>query len=335
MSTYAGAISNDRWLCPICLDLLSDPAETPCCHNLFCLMCLQGLTKCPLCKKTLGVCPVNQPIQRLLGELSVQCPHCGKSVLRKLLEGHETTCELALLPCRHSAKCGLIPRGQQPQHEAECRYRPVTCKCGVVLPGCELSGHLASVCQEALVQCSLGCSAVVKRNAAEVHKKEQCPNGLTKCRNLSSTGEFCSVTCLRKEMAEHLLVCNYRKVPCASCQRRVIYADTAVHESVCESRLLPCPNSCGALVKRSEVSVHLECCSLEPVICPFLSCGCSTQVQRCALIGHLQVELQTHWVLAAERLAEVAAQMTTACEEIAELRSECRQEVKRLYSLLK
>ena len=31
----ASSLSDDRWICPICLDIFDDAVETPCCHNLF------------------------------------------------------------------------------------------------------------------------------------------------------------------------------------------------------------------------------------------------------------------------------------------------------------
>jgi hypothetical protein len=34
------SLSDDRWLCPICLDIYTDAVETPCCHNLFCEACI-------------------------------------------------------------------------------------------------------------------------------------------------------------------------------------------------------------------------------------------------------------------------------------------------------
>lgn len=36
----ASSLSDDRWLCPICLDIFDDAVETPCCHNLFCEKCI-------------------------------------------------------------------------------------------------------------------------------------------------------------------------------------------------------------------------------------------------------------------------------------------------------
>lgn len=37
----ASSLSDDRWLCPICLDIYEDAVETPCCHNLFCEACIK------------------------------------------------------------------------------------------------------------------------------------------------------------------------------------------------------------------------------------------------------------------------------------------------------
>ncbi len=36
----ASSLSDDRWICPICLDIFDDAIETPCCHNLFCEKCI-------------------------------------------------------------------------------------------------------------------------------------------------------------------------------------------------------------------------------------------------------------------------------------------------------
>jgi hypothetical protein len=32
----ASSLSDDRWICPICLDIYVDAVEIPCCNNLFC-----------------------------------------------------------------------------------------------------------------------------------------------------------------------------------------------------------------------------------------------------------------------------------------------------------
>ena len=45
----ASSLSDDRWLCPICLDIYEDAVETPCCHNLFCEECIKKTPTCPLC----------------------------------------------------------------------------------------------------------------------------------------------------------------------------------------------------------------------------------------------------------------------------------------------
>jgi len=36
----SASLSDDRWVCPICLDIFTDAVETPCCNNLFCERCI-------------------------------------------------------------------------------------------------------------------------------------------------------------------------------------------------------------------------------------------------------------------------------------------------------
>ena len=70
----ASSLSDDRWLCPICLDIYEEAVETPCCHNLFCEECIKKTPTCPLCNLRInGQLKPNIPIRRLVNELSVSC----------------------------------------------------------------------------------------------------------------------------------------------------------------------------------------------------------------------------------------------------------------------
>ncbi|XP_007553449.1 PREDICTED: E3 ubiquitin-protein ligase TRIM21-like [Poecilia mexicana] len=56
MSSGSSLQSEDRFLCPICLDVFTDPVSTPCGHN-FCKACIiqhwdiNVICKCPMCKE--------------------------------------------------------------------------------------------------------------------------------------------------------------------------------------------------------------------------------------------------------------------------------------------
>ncbi|XP_056145751.1 E3 ubiquitin-protein ligase TRIM39 isoform X3 [Lampris incognitus] len=57
MASAGSLLSEDQFLCPICLDVFTQPVSTPCGHN-FCRDCIKGywesseLTQCPMCKHT-------------------------------------------------------------------------------------------------------------------------------------------------------------------------------------------------------------------------------------------------------------------------------------------
>jgi hypothetical protein len=37
----ASVLSDDRWICPICLDIYTNAVEISCCNNLFCDACIK------------------------------------------------------------------------------------------------------------------------------------------------------------------------------------------------------------------------------------------------------------------------------------------------------
>ena len=125
----ASGLSDDRWLCPICLDIFEDAVETPCCHNLFCEQCIKRTPTCPLCNLRInhleGLKP-NIPIRRLVMELSVPCPNdsCDDIIRKGEMEKHTKVCPFTLLPCPHNmgeellgdGPCGLILRRDIEKH---------------------------------------------------------------------------------------------------------------------------------------------------------------------------------------------------------------------------
>ncbi|XP_030631991.1 E3 ubiquitin-protein ligase TRIM39-like [Chanos chanos] len=76
MTSSSGLLSEDQFLCSVCLDVFTDPVSTPCGHN-FCMTCLKEFWDstphclCPLCKEQFNVRPelrVNTFISGLAAE---------------------------------------------------------------------------------------------------------------------------------------------------------------------------------------------------------------------------------------------------------------------------
>ena len=159
----ASSLSDDRWICPICLDIFQDAVETPCCHNLFCEPCIKNTRSCPLCNmRIIGSLKPNIPIRRLVMELSVQCPNtqCNKKIKRCDQERHLEICEYTPVECPNSQSCGQILRKDLETHMHEkCAFRQVDCllNCGARLVLNQMDEHIANDCPKAELTCSNHC----------------------------------------------------------------------------------------------------------------------------------------------------------------------------------
>lgn len=76
MASSSSLLSEDQFLCPICLDVFSRPVSTPCGHN-FCMSCLTtywddtSVCRCPLCKETFQRRP-DLKVNTFISELALQ-----------------------------------------------------------------------------------------------------------------------------------------------------------------------------------------------------------------------------------------------------------------------
>uniref|UniRef100_A0A3B3CZQ2 RING-type domain-containing protein n=1 Tax=Oryzias melastigma TaxID=30732 RepID=A0A3B3CZQ2_ORYME len=74
MSIYGSFLSDDQFLCSICLDVFTNPSSIPCGHT-FCMTCITKYwdrCQCPLCKKTFHKRP-DLHVNRTLGRYDVKC----------------------------------------------------------------------------------------------------------------------------------------------------------------------------------------------------------------------------------------------------------------------
>ncbi len=89
--------------CNICHDYLTEVRETPCCHHLFCLICIQTWLdqnkNCPDCRSTSlteHTLLTNVVIQRIVDNIQLDCPYklqgCPAKVPRCDLTQHKQSC---------------------------------------------------------------------------------------------------------------------------------------------------------------------------------------------------------------------------------------------------
>jgi hypothetical protein len=78
--------------CAICLDIASadDAVETSCCHQLFCLTCIENVHPCPACRAADFQTIPSYFARRLIGNLTIPCPNdgCTARISRSSLANH-------------------------------------------------------------------------------------------------------------------------------------------------------------------------------------------------------------------------------------------------------
>ena len=161
--------------CPVCFEIVLEPVQTSCGH-LFCKRCVEGVTRCPVCRKQFTSVPDNFNNRRVrslrvkcsftangckwMGDLGdvgdhevarcefqpKPCPYCDFTTTQKeIFQRHVTTCDSHKFPCPNY--CGAAPsRRDLHQHLEECPEQLIRCKFSI-----------------------LGCDAVLSRKAMERH----------------------------------------------------------------------------------------------------------------------------------------------------------------------
>ena len=89
------------------------------------------------------------------------------------------------------------------------------------------SEKLANAINELQVHCPRNCGGTPKYGHLEIHLSEQCPLGRVICVN---TG--CHRKLKRKELQDHLNVCDFRIISCRGCSKTMKLADLRQHQKV-------------------------------------------------------------------------------------------------------
>ena len=209
--------------CPVCLQVLREPYQAPCCGNSFCRVCVYcvermkiGNTPCPTCNEENFTTFHNKGLQRSLYGFQVYCSHkqegCEwKGELGQLdnhlnlspksdkqLEG----CEYSEIECTYCSE--LIKRCRLSIHQTDlCPKRSFSCEyCHTYVSNYEevVNNHWP-VCGYHPVQCPNECGISLERQVLENHVARDCPKTNIDC-DFHHVG--CDVKLPRKDMPAHL-----------------------------------------------------------------------------------------------------------------------------------
>jgi DnaJ-class molecular chaperone len=111
--------SDEKFICPICLNVASDVLESSCCGNLYCRECAGSAFKttntCPTCRKAhagLGIPESWQHstwIERQINEFAPKCA-CGRNIPKVELLEHGRVCPKLNLPCYKCKATGSLKK---------------------------------------------------------------------------------------------------------------------------------------------------------------------------------------------------------------------------------
>ena len=206
--------------CPVCLLVLREPHQAPCCGYSFCATCIKRLQEiekcCPTCNKTdFSVFP-DKRLQLSLNDFSVYCSHRGlgceweaelgaferhlnlQPSPEKLLEGCQFSvveCTLCLQPFQ---RCHL-----KTHQSDDCPKRPFACQhCNqheAIFE--EVSQSHWPVCSSFPLPCPNNCDLVLQRREIEQHVRKDCSLTLLNC-DFQIVG--CGVCLPRRDMPFHI-----------------------------------------------------------------------------------------------------------------------------------
>ncbi|XP_054480828.1 E3 ubiquitin-protein ligase TRIM39-like [Anoplopoma fimbria] len=102
MATASSLLSEEKFLCSVCLDVFTEPVSTPCGHN-FCRACIDkywdanDIFQCPLCKREFSPRPelqINTFISELAAEFKTLVQVKGSAPEPQLPEAEDVLCDI-------------------------------------------------------------------------------------------------------------------------------------------------------------------------------------------------------------------------------------------------
>ena len=277
---------SEEYHCPICTKVLVEPHVTDCCGQHFCEECLKQWFKeqlgekiCPHCRSEEFTHIRYLPLKRKINELPVYCSNrengCTEVTCVCQLESHINQCSYTTVKCSNNCGDSLLRKDLVDHLNDKCVMRLSVC---IYCQKQDRHFIIVSLqhqqrCPDFPIGCPKSCSGgdQVKRRDLHAHSLV-CPLESVVCPD-------CQAEMLREQLTEHgRNTCPKRIVLCIFCRKQIRYDVTNTHLQECPEYPIECPRRCelGPTILRKNLTLHLEICPLEPVVCS----ACKTDVIR-------------------------------------------------------
>ena len=236
-------------LCGICYEPAFENVECYNCSSLYCTSCITELDhyyenlnnqhdetyrpKCPHCRANSRFYE-NSFVTKVLGQIELVCDYCHQNVRHINYENHLDSCLGKLVPC---IMCGKRERTKLHQ----CKY--TTCDdCQALIKKSDVKKH-KKTCMYRPIHCEY-CKSVIKF-------KDQFKHATMDCEMYPIICQFCKGTCMRKNLHQHVSVCDKAVMDCVICKTRY----TRSEKHICPLDLC---TICNGIYIKGYLSNHLN-----------------------------------------------------------------------------
>ena len=94
---------------------------------------------------------------------------------------------------------------------------------------------------------------------------------------------------MRRDLVKHLeRDCPNRDYSCQYCGEKGTYNESAIHDMICEKKILPCSNAgCTQTMERQQITEHVRTqCPYTVISCKYKGIGCTSRLKRRDMAAH-------------------------------------------------
>ena len=101
------------------------------------------------------------------------------------------------------------------------------------------------------------------------YAEHKCDWELVNCEN-----ENCEFVIIRKDIMDHSVVSEFRKIQCQDCTQYIVFNTLQNHNQECNKKLISCDLNCSMMVIREEMNKHvIDLCDNTILTCQFSKYG--------------------------------------------------------------